>query len=177
MVTAKPRPQIVLVMGVAGSGKTSIGAEVAGVLGWSFAEGDAFHPPENVAKMAAGQPLCDGDRWPWLDRVARWIAHETAAGRSGIVACSALKRAYRDRLRATWPPMRVVYLKGDRPVLEARLNSRTKHFFPTRLLDSQLADLEPPQPDEGALVVDIRQDPRDVVAEILGGLRGEAGAF
>lgn len=140
--------QIVVVMGVAGSGKTSIGSALARALGWGFAEGDTFHSAANVAKMAAGTPLTDDDRRPRLDAIAARIRQQVTAGRSAVVACSALKRRYRDRLREAWPSLRVVYLQGDRAVLESRLGARTSHFFPKRLLESQLADLEPPAPDE-----------------------------
>jgi gluconokinase len=156
--------RVVVVMGVAGSGKTSIGSALAEALGWAFAEGDSFHSPANVAKMAAGTPLTDDDRWPWLDAIAIWIREQVGAGRSAVVACSALKRRYRDRLRGAWPGLRVVYLRGDRAVLEGRLGARASHFFPRRLLDSQLADLEPPQPDESPIVVDITDSPATLVA-------------
>ncbi len=146
-------PQIVVVMGVAGSGKTTFGQRLAAALGWSYAEGDAFHPPANIAKMANGVPLSDADRWPWLDAIADWIRAATSAGRSGVVACSALKRAYRDRLRAAWPALRLVVLDVDRAELQRRLHTRPGHFFPEALLDSQLATLEPPQADEHAIVV------------------------
>ena len=159
-------PQIVVVMGVAGSGKTTIGQRLASVLGWSYAEGDAFHPPANIAKMASGVALSDADRWPWLDAIAGWIRMETAAGRSGVVACSALKRAYRDRLRAAWPALCLVVLDVDRDELRRRLRDRPGHFFPEGLLDSQLATLEPPRADEHALVVSGAASPADVAATV-----------
>lgn len=146
-------PQIVVVMGVAGSGKSTIGQGLASALGWSYAEGDAFHPAANIAKMANGVPLSDADRWPWLDAIADWIRAETSAGRSGVVACSALKRAYRDRLRAAWPALRLVVLDVDRAELQRRLQTRPGHFFPETLLASQLATLEPPHADEQAIVL------------------------
>jgi gluconokinase len=146
-------PQIVIVMGVAGSGKTSVGRHLAMVLGWTFAEGDDFHPPANVSKMAGGTPLTDADRWPWLDAIGRWIVAETAENRSAVVTCSALKRRYRDRLRLAWPGLRLVYLRVDREELRRRLAARLEHFFPASLLDSQLEDLEPPQADEKPIVV------------------------
>jgi len=146
-------PAIVLVMGVAGSGKTTFGQHLATALGWSYAEGDSFHPAANLAKMANGIPLSDADRWPWLEAIAGWIRAETAAGRSGVVACSALKRAYRDRLRAAWPALRLVTLDVDRDELRRRLHARAGHFFPEALLESQLATLEPPQADEHPIVV------------------------
>lgn len=163
--------QVVVVMGVSGSGKTSIGKALASALGWEFAEGDAFHSEANVAKMASGTPLTDDDRWPWLDRIAAWIKEETAAGRSAVVACSALKRRYRDRLRLAWPGLRVVYLHGDRAVLEARLGARQSHFFPKRLLDSQLADLEPPAADEQPVLVDVTSSVDVIVSTAVAALK------
>jgi gluconokinase len=150
---ADQSPQIAVVMGVAGSGKSTVGRHLAAALGWTFAEGDDFHPPANVAKMAAGTPLTDADRWPWLDAIGRWMAAEAAESRSAVVSCSALKRIYRDRLRMAWPALRVVYLRVEREELHRRLAVRLEHFFPARLLDSQLQDLEPPQADEHAIVV------------------------
>jgi gluconokinase len=164
METQNAPLEVVVVMGVSGSGKTSIGQALASELGWTYAEGDRFHSPANVAKMASGTPLTDDDRWPWLDSIAAWIREQTAAGRSAVIACSALKRSYRDRLRQAWPAMRVVYLHGDRAVLEERLGSRKGHFFPKRLLDSQLADLEPPAADERAIVVDVASSVPEIVA-------------
>jgi gluconokinase len=167
---ADTQPQIVIVMGVAGSGKTTIGQRVAAALGWAFAEGDKFHSPANVAKMAGGTPLTDEDRWPWLDAIGTWIREQTAANRSGVVACSALKRAYRDRLRAAWPALRVVHLEATREELRRRVGDRPGHFFPERLVDSQLADLEPPGPDENPIVVSVGE-PDAVVRQILSSLR------
>ena len=167
--------QIVVVMGVAGSGKTSIGSALAQALGWGFAEGDTFHSAANVAKMAAGTPLTDDDRRPWLDAIAAWIRQQVTAGRSAVVACSALKRRYRDRLREAWPSLRVVYLQGDRAVLESRLGARTSHFFPKRLLESQLADLEPPAPDESPIIVDIADPPATLVSTAASALRPPRG--
>jgi gluconokinase len=150
MVDAGPR--IVVVMGVAGSGKSSVGRLLASTLGWTFAEGDDFHPPANVTKMAGGTPLADADRWPWLDAIGRWMKRETVEGRSAVVSCSALKRTYRDRLRLAWPALRLVYLRVDREELQRRLAARLEHFFPAQLLDSQLQDLEPPEADERPIV-------------------------
>jgi gluconokinase len=157
-------PQIVVVMGVAGSGKTSVGRQLATTLGWTFAEGDEFHPPANVAKMAGGTPLADADRWPWLDAIGQWMKCETAEGRSAVVSCSALKRRYRDRLRLAWPALRLVYLRVDRNELQRRLAVRLEHFFPAQLLDSQLQDLEPPEADERPIVTsgDVDAIVRDV---------------
>src|ERR1051326_794432 len=151
MTSAVPAPEpppILLVTGVSGSGKTTIGSLLAGRLGWEYAEADAFHPPENIAKMHAGHPLTDQDRWPWLDAIGAWIDSVGAKGRPGVVTSSALKRAYRDRLRAGRPPVRLIFLDVDRAPVARRLTARNGHFFPPALLDSQFADLQPPTPDE-----------------------------
>jgi gluconokinase len=139
-------------MGVAGSGKTTIGTSLAARLGLPFRDADEFHPPSNVAKMAAGTPLTDEDRWPWLDAIGAAIRN---AGKGGIVVtCSALKRVYRDRIRAAaGAPVQFVYLDVSRAELDARLAARKGHFFPASLLDSQLATLERPGPEEGVIVV------------------------
>jgi gluconokinase len=138
---------IVVVMGVSGSGKSTLGKALADRLGWPFLEGDDLHPASNRAKMAAGRPLDDADRRPWLDAIAAWMGRRAAEG-DGVVACSALKRAYRDRLAAAAPEVLFVWLDGPREVLADRLHRRTGHFVPASLLDSQLQTLEPPGPDE-----------------------------
>jgi gluconokinase len=161
---------IVILAGVSGSGKTTVGSRLAGRLGWPFAEGDSFHPPANIAKMTAGIPLTDDDRWPWLAAIRAWIDARIAAGGSGVVACSALKRSYRDYLREGRPDVRLVFLDVSRDQDLARLRARHGHFFPPRLLDSQFADLEPPQPDEGALVLAARRSPDELVKAIISGL-------
>ena len=140
----------VVVMGVSASGKSSLAEAIARALGWLFLEGDDLHSPANHAKMAAGIPLDDADRAPWLDAVAAWLA----AHPNGVASCSALRRAYRDRLRATAPDVRFVYLDVARGELERRLAARTGHFMPPSLLASQLATLEPPGADEDAVRVD-----------------------
>ncbi|MFI9721598.1 gluconokinase [Streptomyces sp. NPDC052396] len=144
---------VVVVMGVAGTGKTTVGPLVAQALGVPYAEGDDFHPPANIAKMSAGVPLDDADRAPWLDAVGAWAA--ARSGRGGVVSCSALKRAYRDRLRAAAPGVVFLHLTGDRELIAGRMAARTGHFMTTRLLDSQFATLEPLQADEAGVVVDI----------------------
>ena len=144
-------------MGVSGSGKSTIGRTVAQRLGWPFEEGDDLHPAANIAMMTAGHPLTDADRAPWLDAVRGWIDRQVAAGRSGVIACSALKRAYRDRLRDGQPAIRFVYLQGDETLIRARFDQRQGHFMPPTLLDSQFQTLEAPTSDENAIVVDIRQ--------------------
>lgn len=145
---AAPGPCVLLVTGVSGSGKTTVGEMLARRLGWQYAEADDFHPEENLAKMVAGHPLTDADRAPWLDAIAAWIDATTAAGRPAVVSCSALKRAYRDRLRTGRPNVRLIYLDADRNTIGARLAARRRHFFPAKLIDSQFADLEPPTDDE-----------------------------
>jgi carbohydrate kinase (thermoresistant glucokinase family) len=147
------RPPVLVLMGVTGSGKSTIGGILAGRLGWDLGEGDDLHPPENVAKMAAGHPLTDADRWPWLQRVRSWIDEHVAVGRAGVITCSALKRSYRDVLRD--PHVVFVHLHGTREQLAARLATRHGHFMPAALLQSQLADLEPPGEDEQALTIEI----------------------
>src|SRR4051794_3004492 len=126
---------IVLIMGVSGSGKTTVGALLAGRLSWQYAEADDFHPPANVAKMAAGHPLTDEDRWPWLTEIAEWIDERRAAGEPGVVTCSALKRRYRDFLRNDRPETRVVYLHGTPELIGSRMIARHGHFFRAVLLE------------------------------------------
>jgi gluconokinase len=161
---------IVLVTGVAGSGKTTVGTLLASRLGWAFEDGDVLHPPGNIAKMQAGIPLTDADRWPWLHALAGWIDGRIAAGASAVAACSALKRAYRDLLRQGRPQVRLVFLAVEREVLAARLTARHGHFFRASLLDSQFEALEPPQPGEGVLTVPADGPPAEVVAQITRGL-------
>jgi len=144
----------VVVMGVSGSGKTTLGQALAERLGWPFLEGDELHPPANVAKMAAGHPLDDEDRYPWLEAVGGWLA-EHADG--GVMSCSALRRTYRDQLRRHAPGVRFVHLVGSREVIERRQASRPGHFMPASLLTSQFATLEPLQPDEDGIAIDVDQ--------------------
>jgi len=155
----------VVVMGVAGSGKTTIGAMLAGRLGWQYADADDFHPAANVEKMAAGHPLTDEDRWPWLHAIAAWIDVQIAAGQPAVVSCSALHRAYRDVFRR--PEVQMVYLNGSPAVIAARLASRQGHFFKREMLDSQFATLEEPGPDEQVITVSIDGTPLQVVDRIL----------
>jgi gluconokinase len=154
---------ILVVMGVAGSGKTTIARTLAERLGWRFQEGDALHPPANVAKMSAGTPLTDDDRWPWLHAIAAVIDTWRAEGASGIVTCSALKRAYRDILIGPRADVRLVHLAGEKAVIAARMAARKGHFMPTALLDSQFATLEPPGADENPIVVDIGAEPEAII--------------
>ncbi|MFF7355477.1 MULTISPECIES: gluconokinase [Streptomyces] len=153
-------PQVVVVMGVAGTGKTTIGPLLAARLGVPYAEGDDFHPQANIDKMSAGIPLDDSDRWPWLDAIGHW-AH-ARAGLGGVVSSSALKRSYRDRLRAAAPGVVFVHLTGDRELIEGRMKQRQGHFMPTALLDSQFATLQPLEPDEAGVAVDVDGSPQEI---------------
>jgi len=158
------RNPILLLMGVSGSGKTTIGAMLAGRLGWTYAEADDFHPPANVEKMHNGIPLNDDDRRPWLEATAEWMKDQDGPA---VVTSSALKHKYRDLLRAGRPDLRLVYLDGSRELIGKRLAARHGHFFPKQLLDSQFGDLEEPGPDENPLVVSIDAPPERVVQEII----------
>jgi len=154
-------------MGVSGSGKTTIASMLAHRLHWIFEDADWFHPPSNVEKMHAGEPLTDEDRWPWLYGIAAWIDATRRGGNHGVIGCSALKRAYRDILIGARKDVRLVYLKGDRGLIGRRLALRVGHFMPANLLDSQFATLEEPQPDEHAIVVSIAPHPREIVEKIV----------
>jgi carbohydrate kinase (thermoresistant glucokinase family) len=158
---------IVVVAGVSGSGKSTVGPLLAGRLGWPFTDADALHPAANIAKMAAGHPLTDADRQPWLAAVGARMDAYTAAGESAVLACSALRRSYRDELLAGRPGARMVFLHVSREVLETRLRTRHGHFFPAALLQSQFATLESPQPDEHVLVLDAAIPPAQAVDEII----------
>lgn len=162
---------IVVVAGVSGSGKTTVGSLLASTLGWPFTDGDGMHPAANIAKMRAGLPLSDEDRRPWLAAIAARMDEYLAAGRSAVLACSALKRSYRDMLSSGRPGVSIVFLEVSRDVLAARLRARHGHFFPAALLDSQLAAVEVPQPTERALVVTAASQPDQTVAEIIRRLR------
>jgi gluconokinase len=158
---------VIVVMGVSGSGKSTVGSALAERLGVDYVDGDTFHPPANIAKMSAGTPLTDDDRWSWLDAMADWIGAHAATG--GVLGASALKRRYRDRLRAggdTW----FLHLAGDRERLAERLRARSGHFMKVTLLDSQLADLEPLEPDEPGTTVDLADPPARIVEEALAAL-------
>jgi gluconokinase len=169
MVTITSAP-ILVVMGVAGTGKSTVAGLLAERLNWEFQEGDALHPPANVAKMSSGTPLTDEDRWPWLDAIATWIKEKSRRGEPGILTCSALKRSYRDRLRG--PNVIFVFLNGSREVITARMASRADHFMPPALLDSQFAALEPPTADENVLEINLAATPAEEVAEVLRALEG-----
>lgn len=170
--TLSNRPTAIIVMGVSGCGKTSVGAALADRLGLSFVEGDVLHPPANVEKMAKGTPLADADRWPWLDIIGAEMATALARGEGIVVSCSALKKVYRERLRAaTGGNLRFVYLSGSRELLTERMGARTGHFMPLSLLDSQLATLEVPTGEPGVVTVDIDQDVEGIVGDAMKGLR------
>ncbi len=160
---------VLVIMGVSGCGKSTVAAILAGQLGWDLEEGDDLHPAPNVEKMRAGTPLTDEDRWPWLEKVADWIRDHTNAGLPGAITCSALKRSYRDVLRGEHVVF--VHLAGSKETIARRLNARLDHYMPTTLLDSQLATLEPPGPDENALVVNLGRRPAEEAAEIIERLR------
>jgi gluconokinase len=147
---------LVVVMGVSGSGKSTVGAAIAQRVRVPFADADDFHPPANIAKMTAGHPLDDDDRHPWLEAIGEWLAAHAENG--GVMSCSALKRKYRDQLRHHAPEVMFVHLQGDHDVITRRQASRPGHFMPASLLASQFATLEPLAPDEGGLVIDIDQD-------------------
>lgn len=157
-------------MGVSGSGKTTIAVLLAERLGWELADADEFHSPANLRKMASGIALTDEDRWPWLHAIAAWIDETRGAGRRGIVTCSALKRSYRDILIGARRDVRLVYLKGDAPLIAQRLAKRRGHFMPAALLQSQLDALEEPGPDEHPIVVCVAAEPQAIAARILAGL-------
>jgi gluconokinase len=156
---------VLVIMGVSGSGKSTVAGVLAGRLGWDLAEGDDMHPAGNVAKMAAGQPLDDEDRWPWLARVAEWIRAHTEAGCPGVITCSALKRRYRDPLRGEHVVF--VYLAGAPDQIANRIAARHGHYMPPALLGSQLEALEPPGADENAITVNISGSPSQEAGEIM----------
>lgn len=163
---AHNRPMVLVVMGVSGSGKTTIGKLLAERLGWHYQEGDALHPPENVAKMSAGTPLSDADRAPWLRRVADHIDAWRSTAEAGVITCSALKRAYRDIIIGDRPDVGLVHLRGSRELIGRRMAARKGHFMPTALLDNQFATLQEPSPEERAIIVDVDGTPAEIVDEI-----------
>ena len=159
-------PPVLVVMGVSGSGKTTVAKKLAEALGWTFEEGDDLHPAANVAKMRAGHPLDDEDRKPWLEAIGQWIDDQAARGEPGVITCSALKRVYRDHIRAGRPQVAFVFLKGSKELIAERLAHRHGHFMPPALLDSQFEALEEPGPDEPVITVDIAKSPEAQVADI-----------
>ena len=173
--SGSPGTTTIVVMGVSGSGKSTVAATLVDRLGWEFAEGDEFHPPANVEKMRAGHPLDDEDRWPWLRSLAAWIGTQESAGRSAVVTCSALKRSYRDLLREGHPSVWFAHVTTDPGVIGERLEHRTGHYMPASLLESQLATLEPLADDEPGARVPGAGSPPSVVAELLAALDAERG--
>jgi carbohydrate kinase (thermoresistant glucokinase family) len=161
------RPAAIIVMGVSGSGKSTIGALLAEALGWPFADADGFHPAANVAKMAAGQPLTDEDRWPWLDAIATHIDAARGTGQPVVVACSALRRAYRERLRAGHGDLIFLHLAGAPEVIAERQAARQGHFMPPSLMASQFATLEDPAEEVDAVTVSVSASLHEVVATAL----------
>ena len=157
----------VVVMGVSGSGKTTVAERLANELGWQFVEGDKLHPPANVEKMRQGIPLTDADRAPWLDRIGEELRSWAAAGRSGVMTCSALKRAYRDRIRVARPDVRIVYLRGSEALIRSRVAARHHEYMPASLLHSQFDALEEPKGDEQVVTVDAVGSPETEVAAVI----------
>lgn len=158
---------VLVMMGVSGCGKSTIAAMLAHRLGWIYEDGDWFHPKSNIEKMHHGEPLDDADRWPWLYAIADWIDATRKSGHRGIVACSALKHAYRNILVADRRDVRLVFLQGDRDLIARRVAARADHFMPPELLDSQFKALEPPTADERPIVVSIAPHPREIVETIV----------
>jgi gluconokinase len=156
---------IIIVFGVSGAGKTTVGKLLARELDWHFLEADDFHPTANIEKMHAGHPLTDEDRKPWLERLRQQIERSLATGEDAVLACSALKRAYRDRLRVS-DEVKFVFLRGDYALVEKQLRSRHGHFMNAALLQSQFDDLEEPQPDENVLTIELGRTPEEIVERI-----------
>ena len=173
--TESPCPSVVIVMGVSGSGKSTVGALLALRLRWEFEDADWFHPAANVEKMHNGIPLTDEDRAPWLEGIAAWIDQARRSGGHGIIACSALKRRYRDVLVGDRADVRLVYLKGDEALIARRIATRHEHFMPASLLRSQFEALEEPGPDENPITISIAPEPREIVARILSALNTKEG--
>ena len=164
-------PSMLVVMGVSGSGKTTVAGLLAGSLGWELGDADDWHSPANVRKMHGGTPLSDEDRWPWLHSIAAWIDATRSTGRHGVLACSALKRAYRDILIGDRPDVRLVFLRGSESLIQHRQAARHHHYMPASLVHSQFETLEEPGPDERPLIVDVVPPAHDVVRLIVERLR------
>ena len=169
-------PCALIVMGVSGSGKSTIASSLAARLGWTFEDGDRFHPASNVAKMAAGHPLTDEDRWPWLQAIADEVDRVCAAGGHVVIACSALKRVYRNLLIHERSDVRIVFLNGTKALIAERLGRRKHHFMPPGLLDSQFKTLEPPESDEHVITVPIDGTIETIVEDIVRQLRAGSSA-
>lgn len=160
-------PQHLVVMGVAGSGKSTVAGLLAHRLGWPYAEADEFHPPRNVARMAAGIPLTDDDRWPWLEALRDWLSEQATQGHSTVVTCSALRRAYRDVLRQAAGQVRFVHLHGDHRLIAERVTRRSGHFMPAALVASQFQALEPLGADEDGLTVGVDAAPEEIARQVV----------
>jgi len=161
----------IVTMGVSGCGKSTVGALLAERLGWPFEDGDGFHPPANVAKMSAGTPLTDEDRWPWLAAIAARIARARAEGGGVVIGCSALRRTYRDVLRDGHADVRFLHLTGSPELIMARQAARVGHFMPASLLASQFATLEPPDTEADVIDLDVEPEPEAIVARAIAALR------
>lgn len=163
-------PVVLVMMGVSGCGKSTVAGLLAGRLDWALEEGDDLHPQANKDKMAAGHPLTDDDRWPWLEKIAEWAEEQLGAGQSGLITCSALKRSYRDLIDRRGSGVVFVYLAGSRKVISTRLVARQGHYMPSSLLDSQFADLQEPGPDEPAVRIDVGPSARVIAQNVLDAL-------
>jgi carbohydrate kinase (thermoresistant glucokinase family) len=163
----RARQIAIVIMGISGSGKTTVGAMLAGRLQWRFRDGDSLHPATNIAKMSRGVPLTDEDRWPWLRAIVAVLGRWAEDGQSGVITCSALKHAYRRIIIDSNPAIRLVYLKGRRDLILQRMMARHGHFMPISLLDSQLQILEEPEVEEHPIVVSIERSPEEIVTEIV----------
>jgi gluconokinase len=172
-IEAAALPSVLVVMGVSGSGKSTIGTQLALALRWDFEDGDWFHPARNIDKMHAGIPLTDEDRAPWLIAIADFIDQARLAGNHAVIACSALKHRYRAVIIGNRPDARLVYLKGDIELIARRVATRHEHFMPASLLESQFEALEEPGPDEHPIIASIAPRPREIVTQILADLRAE----
>ncbi|ROS78636.1 gluconokinase [Cellulomonas sp. PhB143] len=166
-------PVHVVLMGVAGSGKTTLAELLVARTGWASAEADEFHPAANIEKMSAGHPLDDEDRWPWLRAIRDWLSERTDAGESAVVTCSALRRSYRDVLREARGGVWFAHLDGPRALLEERIGHRSGHFMKPEMLTSQLETLEPLDPDEDGVVLDVARPPQELADEVLARLAKE----
>jgi carbohydrate kinase (thermoresistant glucokinase family) len=166
-VATEGRPLVLVVMGVSGSGKTTVARILASLLGWALEEGDALHSKSNIEKMRAGHPLTDADRRDWLKRVADWVDERLDDGQNGVITCSALKRSYRNLINRRGSGVVFVFLAGAKKTIAQRLAARHGHFMPPTLLGSQLADLEEPEPDEPAIRVDVSGSPEAIAQRIL----------
>lgn len=163
----RDHPDVILLMGVAGSGKSTTGAMLSKRLERPFADADDLHPRQNIEKVQRGIPLTEEDRRAWLDRTREWIAEKRRQGSGCIVSCSALKRDYRDYVKSVAPDMLIIYLRGDKDTIETRISKRKGHFFPAELLEVQFQLLEEPVVDEGIVEVDIRQSPQEIADQIV----------